>query len=52
MKFDVIVDSTLSATDMVELGKLAEDCGLSGIWIANNYATRDAFENFVSLAMQ
>lgn len=52
MKFDVIVDSTLSATDMVELGKLAEDCGLRGIWIANNYATRDAFVNFVPLAMQ
>lgn len=52
MRFDVILDSFLSAPDMVRLGKLAEDCGLGGVWIANNYNTRDAFVNFVPLAME
>ena len=52
MRFDVILYSDLSADDMVRLGKLAEECGLGGVWIANNTDTRDAFVNFVPLAMQ
>ena len=51
MRFDVILDSFLSAPDMVRLGRMAEDYGLGGLWIANNYNTRDAFVNFVPLAM-
>ena len=51
MRFDVILDSFLSAEEMTRLGKLAEDCGIGGIWIANNYRTRDAFVNFVPAAM-
>jgi 5,10-methylenetetrahydromethanopterin reductase len=31
---------------------MAEDYGLGGVWIANNYKTRDAFVNFVPLAMR
>ncbi|MAF83459.1 MAG: LLM class flavin-dependent oxidoreductase [Gammaproteobacteria bacterium] len=52
MRFDVILYSDLSADDMVRYGKLAEEYGLGGVWIANNYDTRDAFVNFVPLAMQ
>ena len=52
MRFDVILYSDLSADDMVRYGKLAEEYGLGGVWIANNFDTRDAFVNFVPLAMQ
>ena len=51
MRFDVILDSFMSAPDMVRYGKLAEDCGLGGVWIANNFNTRDAFGDFVPLAL-
>ncbi|MFQ5634503.1 MAG: LLM class flavin-dependent oxidoreductase [Gammaproteobacteria bacterium] len=52
MRFDVILDSFLSAPDMARLGGMAEEYGLGGVWIANNYNTRDAFANFVPLAMK
>jgi 5,10-methylenetetrahydromethanopterin reductase len=52
MRFDVILYSDLSADEMLKLGRLAEEYGLGGVWIANNTDTRDAFVNFVSLAMQ
>lgn len=52
MRFDAILPSDLSHEEMVKLGKLAEECGLGGVWVANNYGTRDAFVNFVPLAMQ
>ena len=52
MRFDIILYSDLSADDMVRYGKLAEEYGLGGIWIANNTDSRDPFVNFVPLAMQ
>jgi 5,10-methylenetetrahydromethanopterin reductase len=52
MRFDVILDSFMSAPDMVRCGKLAEEYGLGGVWIANNFNTRDAFVNFVPLALE
>ena len=52
MRFDVILYSDLSADDMLRLGRMAEEYGLGGVWIANNINTRDAFVNFVPLAMQ
>ena len=52
MRIDVILDSCLSAEDMVELGRLAENYGLGGVWVANTFATRDPFVNFVPLAQQ
>lgn len=52
MRIDAILPSILSAEDMTQLGRLAEDYGLGGIWVANNYATRDAFVNFVPLAQR
>ena len=52
MRIDVILDSFMSAADMVRYGELAEECGLGGVWIANNFNTRDAFVNFVPLALE
>ena len=52
MRFDVILNSDLSHDEMLKLGKLAEEVGIGGVWVANNYNTRDAFVNFVPLAMQ
>jgi len=52
VRFDAILPSDLSHEEMLKLGKLAEECGLGGVWVANNYATRDAFVNFVPLALQ
>jgi len=52
MRFDAILPSDLSHQEILKLGKLGEDCGLGGVWVANNYATRDPFVNFVPLAMQ
>lgn len=51
MRIDVILPSELSADEMVKLGRLAENFGLGGVWVANNYATRDPFVNFVPLAL-
>ncbi|MBT8441094.1 MAG: LLM class flavin-dependent oxidoreductase [Gammaproteobacteria bacterium] len=52
MRFDVILDSFMSAPDMTRCAKLAEEYGLGGLWIANNFNTRDAFVNFVPAAME
>lgn len=52
MRFDVILYSDLSHDEMLHLGKLAEEVGIGGVWVANNYNTRDAFVNFVPLAQQ
>ncbi len=37
---------------MLELGRLAEDVGLGGVWVSNMNDARDPFINFVPLAMQ
>ncbi|MBT8445191.1 MAG: LLM class flavin-dependent oxidoreductase, partial [Gammaproteobacteria bacterium] len=52
MRIDVIIESDLSAEDFTRLGKLAEDYGLGGIWVANNANGRDPFVNFTPLALQ
>jgi alkanesulfonate monooxygenase SsuD/methylene tetrahydromethanopterin reductase-like flavin-dependent oxidoreductase (luciferase family) len=52
MRIDAILPSDLSAEDMLRLGRLAEEYGFGGVWVANNYATRDPFVNFVPLAQQ
>jgi len=52
MRIDVILDSFASAEEIVRLGRLAEQFGLGGVWVANNFATRDPFVNFVPLAQQ
>jgi alkanesulfonate monooxygenase SsuD/methylene tetrahydromethanopterin reductase-like flavin-dependent oxidoreductase (luciferase family) len=52
MRIDVIIESDMSAEGFAELGKLAEDYGLGGIWVANNANGRDPFVNFTPFAMQ
>jgi len=52
MRIDVIIESNKTPEEVVRLGKLAEDYGLGGVWVANNANGRDAFVNFTPLAQQ
>jgi 5,10-methylenetetrahydromethanopterin reductase len=52
MRIDVILESHRSPEDFLRLGRLAEECGLGGVWIANNANGRDAFMSFAPLALQ
>ena len=52
MRIDVIIESDKSAEEYLKLGRLAEENGLGGVWIANNSNGRDAFVNFVPTAQQ
>lgn len=50
MRVDLIIQPHLSATEFVELGKLAESYGITGVWVSNHLDGRDPFVNFVPLA--
>ena len=50
MRIDVILESNNSPDTVAELGKLAEECGLGGVWVSNMNDGRDPFINFVDLA--
>lgn len=50
MRIDIILESNNSPDRIAELGKLAEDCGLGGVWVSNMNDGRDPFINFVDLA--
>lgn len=52
MRIDVIIESNKTAAEVARLGLLAEECGLGGVWVANNANGRDALMNFVPLAQQ
>lgn len=52
MRIDVIIESHHPAEEFARLGKLAEECGLGGVWVANSSNGRDAFVNYVPLALQ
>lgn len=52
MRIDVIIESNRTPEDFLSLGRLAEECGLGGVWIANNSNGRDAFVAFTPMAMQ
>lgn len=52
MRIDVIIESDLPAAEFSRLGRLAEDYGLGGIWVANNANGRDPFVNFTPFAME
>ncbi len=52
MRIDVIIESHRTPDEFIELGRLAEEYGLGGVWVANNSNGRDAFVNFVPLALQ
>lgn len=50
MRIDVILESNNSPERIAELGRLAEQCGLGGVWVSNMNDARDPFINFVELA--
>ncbi len=52
MRIDVILESNNSPERVLELGRLAEEMGLGGVWVSNMNDARDPFINFVPLAMQ
>lgn len=52
MRIDVILESNNPPERVLELGRLAEDVGLGGVWVSNMNDARDPFINFVPLAMQ
>jgi 5,10-methylenetetrahydromethanopterin reductase len=52
VRIDIILESSNSPERVLELGRLAEDCGLGGVWVSNMNDARDPFINFVPLAMQ
>ncbi len=52
MRIDVILPADLPAAEMARLGQLAEGFGIGGVWVANVFATRDPFVNFVPLALE
>lgn len=50
MRVDVILESNLPPGRIAELGVLAEQQGLGGVWVSNMNDARDPFINFVDLA--
>ncbi len=52
MRIDVILESSNPPERVLELGRLAEEVGLGGVWVSNMTDARDPFINFVPLAMQ
>ena len=52
MRFDIIIEPNRTPEETARLGRLAEACGLGGVWVANNSNGRDAFVNFAPLALQ
>ncbi|MEC9374936.1 MAG: LLM class flavin-dependent oxidoreductase [Pseudomonadota bacterium] len=52
MRIDVIIESDKTPDEVIKLGRLAEELGLGGVWVANNANGRDAFVNFTPLALQ
>lgn len=50
MRIDVILESNNPPERIRELGQLAEECGLGGVWVSNMNDARDPFINFVPLA--
>lgn len=51
MRIDIILESNNSPERVRELGQLAEQYGLGGVWVSNMNDARDPFINFVPLAM-
>jgi alkanesulfonate monooxygenase SsuD/methylene tetrahydromethanopterin reductase-like flavin-dependent oxidoreductase (luciferase family) len=50
MRIDVILEANYPPERMLELGRLAEKCGLGGVWVSNMGDARDPFINFAKLA--
>jgi len=50
MRIDLILQPHLSASEISELGQMAERYGITGVWVSNHLDGRDPFVNFVPLA--
>jgi alkanesulfonate monooxygenase SsuD/methylene tetrahydromethanopterin reductase-like flavin-dependent oxidoreductase (luciferase family) len=50
MEIDVILDARASAKELAELGRLAEDVGIRGVWVSSLLDSRDPFTNLSVLA--
>jgi len=52
MRIDIILEPDQTAHDFARLGRMAEECGIGGVWVPNNNNNRDPFVNFSALALQ
>jgi len=52
MDVDIILDARASAAEIAELGLLAEQYGIRGVWVSSLLDARDPFLNFTTLAAQ
>ncbi len=50
MRVDLILESNSPPEKIAELGRLAEEAGLGGIWVSSMLDSRDVFMNFAELA--
>ena len=50
MQIDVILDARARARELAELGQLAENCGINGVWVSSLLDSRDPFANMALLA--
>lgn len=50
MRIDIILESNSAPEAISELGSLAEEVGLGGVWVSNMNDARDPFINFVDVA--
>ena len=51
MDIDLILDARANATELADLGLLAEQLGFSGIWVSSLLDGRDPYTNMVPLAL-
>lgn len=50
MRVDVILDARAKPEELAELGRLAEQVGLQGVWVSSLLDSRDPFANLALLA--
>jgi alkanesulfonate monooxygenase SsuD/methylene tetrahydromethanopterin reductase-like flavin-dependent oxidoreductase (luciferase family) len=50
VRIDLILESREPPETIAELGRLAEDCGIGGVWVSSMLDARDPFLNFAELA--
>ena len=50
LDIDIILDARASAQELAELGRLAEESGIRGVWVSSLPDSRDPFTNLSLLA--
>ena len=50
MRIDLILESREPPQRLAELARLAEDCGIGGVWVSSMLDARDPFLNFAEVA--